>query len=147
MVGISLLYVFAPGIFLHGFVSQATATAAESAAVYALAVTLLRFVAGYNLLDATFMTFVSAIKGAGDTVFVLRVSLVLAALLAGLSYLSVVVWDFGVYGCWLLITGWIWIAAITFYLRFRQGKWRSMRVIERSGEAELAVPAAIAVAE
>jgi Na+-driven multidrug efflux pump len=47
-----------------------------------------------------------------------------------LSYLSVVVWDFGVYGCWLLITGWIWIAAITFYLRFRQGKWRSMRVID-----------------
>lgn len=131
MAVISALYVFAPGLFLHGFAAEPTATsAAEFAAIYALAVVLLRFVAAYNLLDATFMTFVSAIKGAGDTVFVLRVSLVLAALLAGLSYFSIEVWELGIYGCWVLITGWVWIAALTFYLRFRQGKWRTMRVIE-----------------
>jgi len=130
MAGISALYLLVPGLFLHGFAAEATASAAESAAVYGLAVVLLRFVAAYNLLDATFMTFVSAIKGAGDTVFVLRVSLVLAALLGGLSYLSVEVWELGIYGCWALITGWVWIAAVTFYLRFRQGKWRAMRVIE-----------------
>jgi MATE family multidrug resistance protein len=115
---------------LHGFSAEG-ATSAEAVAVYPLAVKLLRFVAAYNLLDATFMIFVNAIKGAGDTVFVLRVSLVLAALLAGFSWLSVEVWGLGVYGCWVLITAWIWIAAITFYARFRQGKWRSMRVIDQ----------------
>lgn len=136
MAGISALYVLTPGLFLHGFASAAAAGAAEPAAIYSLAVILLRFVAAYNLFDATFMTFVSAIKGAGDTVFVLRVSLALAALLAGLSYLSVEVWDVGIYGCWLLVTGWVWIAAVTFYLRFRHGKWRSMRVIERTAAEE-----------
>ncbi len=140
MAGISALYLFAPGLFLHGFAADAAAASAQAAAVYPLAVTLLRFVAAYNLLDATFMIFVSAIKGAGDTVFVLRVSLVLAILLAGLSYASVEVWHLGVYGCWALVTGWVWIAAIAFYLRFRQGKWRSMRVIESP-------PAACAAAE
>lgn len=131
MAAISALYVLTPGMFLQGFAAEPTTTsAADFAAVYALAVVLLRFVAAYNLLDATFMTFVSAIKGAGDTVFVLRISLVLAALLASLSYLSVEVWELGVYGCWVLITAWVWIAAIAFYLRFRQGKWQSMRVIE-----------------
>ncbi len=134
MAAISSLYLFAPSLFLHGFTADAAVAGAEAAAVYPLAVTLLRFVAAYNLLDATFMTFVSAIKGAGDTVFVLRVSVVLAALLAGLSYLSVEVWQLGVYGCWALVTGWIWIAAIVFFTRFRQGKWRSMRVIEIRGE-------------
>ena len=104
----------------------------------------MRFVAAYNLLDATFMVFVNAIKGAGDTVFVLYVSLALAALLGGLSYLSVEVWELGVYGCWVLVTGWVWIAAITFFLRFRQGKWRSMRVIERSDEAAALGPAVVA---
>ena len=88
------------------------------------------FVAAYNLLDATFMIFVNAIKGAGDTQFVLRVSLVLALLLTVFSYLSVEVWHLGVYGCWMLITIWVWVAALTFYLRFRGGKWRTMRVIE-----------------
>jgi MATE family multidrug resistance protein len=130
MAAISLLYVFAPGLFLHGFAAKVGESAAQAAVVFALAVTLLKFVAAYNLLDATFMIFVSAIKGAGDTVFVLRVSLVLAALLAGLSWLSVEVWELGVYGSWALITGWVWIAAAAFFLRFRQGKWRSMRVIE-----------------
>ena len=130
MSAISALYVLTPQLFLHGFGAKGAPPTAEELATYALAVVLLRFVAAYNLLDATFMTFVSAIKGAGDTVFVLRVSLVLAALLAGLSYLSVEVWHLGVYGCWALIVGWLVIAASTFFFRFRQGKWRSMRVIE-----------------
>jgi MATE family multidrug resistance protein len=130
MAIMSLLYLFAPGLFLHGFAADAAEASVDAAAVYAVAVVLLRFVAAYNVLDATFMVFVAAIKGAGDTLFVLRVSLVLAVLLAGLSYLSVEVWQLGVYGCWALITGWVWIAAIAFFLRFRQGKWRSMRVID-----------------
>jgi hypothetical protein len=40
----------------------------------------------------------------------------------------------------------VWIAAITFFLRFRQGKWRSMRVIERDNEAGSMDPA-VAVAD
>jgi MATE family multidrug resistance protein len=132
----SVIYVLAPGIFLHGFFAAATTLSPEDQAVERLAIILLRFVAAYSLLDATFMIFVSAIKGAGDTAFVLRVSLVLSALLASLSWLSVEVWEFGVFGSWTLITAWVWIAAITFVVRFRRGKWRSMRVIE-SPEAGL----------
>ena len=146
MGAISAFYLFAPGLFLHGFAAQSSETTAKATAAYPLAVVLLRFVAAYNLLDATFMTFVNAIKGAGDTVFVLRVSLVLAALLAGLSYLSVEVWQLGIFGCWVLITGWVWGAALTFFVRFRQGKWRSMRVIE-SRDADETETLAVAAAE
>ena len=95
-----------------------------------LTATLLLFVAAYNLLDATQMIYVGALKGAGDTRFLLRVSLVLATLLASFSYLSVEVWKLNVYGCWTLIVFWCLIAAVTYFVRFRQGKWRSMRVIE-----------------
>lgn len=130
MASMSMVYLFAPGVFLHGFAAHGAETATDSAAVYAMAIVLLRFVAAYNLLDATFMIFVGAIKGAGDTLFVLRVSLVLAFLLGGLSYMSIEVWELGIYGCWALLSGWVWIAALAFFLRFRQGKWRSMRVIE-----------------
>ena len=147
MACISLLYVFRPEIFLNGFFVEGVGRSLEDAAVRDLATKLLIFVAAYNLLDATFMIFVGAIKGAGDTVFVLRVSLVLAILLAGLSYLSVEVWELGIYGCWALVTGWVWIAAITFYLRFRHGRWRSMRVIETEGaDVEAAANDPLAVA-
>jgi len=96
-------------------------------------------VAAYNLLDATQMILVGALKGAGDTRFLLVVSLFLASLLAGFSYLSVQVWQLSVYGCWVLIVLWCTLSAVIYVLRFRQGKWRSMRVIEMASK-----PAAIA---
>jgi MATE family multidrug resistance protein len=95
-----------------------------------MAALLLQFVAAYNLLDATQMVFVGALKGAGDTRFLLFVSLVLAGLLATFSYLSVEVWELNVFGCWTLIVFWCWIAAAIYLARFLQGKWRRMRVIE-----------------
>ncbi|TWT32292.1 Multidrug resistance protein NorM [Posidoniimonas corsicana] len=128
---ISVTYLLAPDVFLTWFF-RGENSPENSPEVYAMAVTLLRFVAAYNLLDATLMVFVSAIKGAGDTQFVLWVSLVMATLLAAASWLAVTQLGVGVYGCWALITGWIWILGVIFLLRFLQGKWRQMRVIEKS---------------
>jgi MATE family multidrug resistance protein len=97
---------------------------------------LLRFVAAYNLMDATQMIFVGTLKGAGDTRFLLRVSLVLSALLASFSYLSVEVWELSVFGCWTLVVLWCLLAAVIYVVRFWQGNWRSMRVIERPAEMD-----------
>jgi MATE family, multidrug efflux pump len=55
---------------------------------------------------------------------------VLAALLAGFSWLSVQVWKLSIFGCWTLVVCWCFIAAVTYVLRLRQGRWRAMRVIE-----------------
>jgi MATE family multidrug resistance protein len=131
---ISLLYCFVPGVFLRGFFSNDLAASTEQLAVRQMAALLLQFVAAYNLLDATQMIFIGALKGAGDTRFLLRVSLVLAGLLAGFSWLSVQTWKLNVFGCWTLIVFWCLIAAVTYLLRFWQGRWRKMRVIE-SGPA------------
>jgi MATE family multidrug resistance protein len=130
MAVISLLYALAPGIFVFGFFSGASGTTADQIAVRDLAATLLLFVAAYNLLDATQMIFVGALKGAGDTQFLMRVSFVLAILLATFSYLSVEVWRFEVFGAWTLVVFWCLIAAAAYAVRFWQGKWRQMRVIE-----------------
>jgi MATE family multidrug resistance protein len=140
MAAISLLYVFVPAIFLRSFFLQGAAGSAASASVAAMAAVLLRFVAGYNLLDATQMVFVGALKGAGDTRFLLRVSLLLAALLALFSYFSVEVWQLNVYQCWTLIVFWCLIAAAMYVVRFWHGKWRRMRVIEAQDSAESSDP-------
>jgi MATE family multidrug resistance protein len=134
MFVISLLYALLPNLFLLGFFHESIATSADREAVRELTTTLLLFVAAYNLLDATQMILVGALKGAGDTQFLLKVSLVLATLLGVFSYLSVDVWNLDVYGCWTLIVLWCLIAAVTYVMRYRQGKWRAMRVIEQPGE-------------
>jgi MATE family multidrug resistance protein len=146
MLVISLMYVLAPGIFLRGFYPDVATLSSTQEAVMNIAARLLQFVAAYNLLDATLMVFVGALKGAGDTQFILRVSVVLAALLASFSWLSVEVWNLSVYGCWVLVVLWVWIAAATYLVRFRQGKWRQMRVIE-TADIETADAPAIAAAD
>ena len=128
---LALLFVLTPGLFLDVFFVHNTATAAEQAAVHAMATVLLRFVAAYCLFDAMNMVFVSAVKGAGDTRFVLKASIVMASLLVGLSWLTIEVWQVGIYVCWTVVTGWICMMGVVFWLRFLQGSWRSMRVIEQ----------------
>lgn len=128
---ISTLFVVTPGLFLDTFFVHNTASPEEQAAVYAMAVVLLRFVAAYCMFDAVGMVFVSAVKGAGDTRFVLKVSLVMATLLASLSWLMIEVWKLGIYSCWTLINGWVYTVGVVYLIRFLQGKWRTMRVIEQ----------------
>lgn len=131
---ISLLYVFTPNLFLAGFFAGDT-SASEQDAVREVSVTLLKFVAAYNLLDAMAMVFSSAVKGAGDTKFVLKVSVVLATLLCVFSWLAVEYWELGIYGCWVVISSWVGLMGLVFLWRFLGGKWRTMRVIETEGES------------
>ena len=117
-------------LFLAPFFGSIEAASTQEQ-VWNLSVNLLRFVAAYNLLDATLMVFVSAIKGAGDTPFVLKVSGIMASTMAFASWMAVEVWHLGIYGCWALLTCWVWTVGIIFCLRFLSGKWRKMRVIEQ----------------
>jgi multidrug resistance protein, MATE family len=129
MSAISLLYIFAPDIFLGGFFGSGQ-TSVDRDQVRPLAEQLLKYVAAYNLLDAAAMVFVSAIKGAGDTLFVLGVSAVMSLLLTVASWLAVQVLGLNIYGCWVIISAWITLMGVIFMARFLGGQWRRMRVIE-----------------
>ena len=134
MVVISLMYVFAPSLFLDGFFAKNADSEEVKQVIRQMAEVLLCFVAAYNLLDAVLMVYVSALKGAGDTRFILRVTIVMAILLASLSYLAVEQLKLGIYWCWSLAIGWVWVMGVTFFFRYRTGKWRTMRVIETDHE-------------
>jgi len=138
MAVVSLLYLVTPGLFLAPFFAAADRSVGDNA-VWLLSVNLLRFVAAYNLLDATMMIFVHAVKGAGDTRFVLNVSGVMASIMILGSWLTVEVYDLGIYACWGLITCVVWVMGVVYLLRFMQGKWRSMRVIEQTVPLDVAV--------
>jgi MATE family multidrug resistance protein len=132
---ISLLFVITPGIFLQGFflhgAEGATSAAASAVGVRALTIQLMRFVAAYNLLDAVVIIYVSVLRGAGDTRFVMKMSICMATLLAAGSWVGVERLGWNVYGAWWFITVWVWALAAVYYLRYRTGRWKSMRVIDQ----------------
>ncbi|MEM1304383.1 MAG: MATE family efflux transporter, partial [Planctomycetota bacterium] len=135
MAVISLLYVATPDLFLGGFLPAIGERTAHEAAVYTLAVKLLLFVAAYNLGDAMAMVSAGVLKGAGDTQYILAISIGMASTLGGLSWLAIEQWRLGIIGCWALITVWLWGLAAMLFGRFLIGRWRSMRVIEPIGDA------------
>ncbi len=121
------LYVLIPDLFLFG---HAAGTSPETFHnLRDTVVVLLRFVAAYCLLDATQLVFVSALKGAGDTRFVLITALLTSAIPIGAVLIGIRLGG-GLYWCWIVLTVWITALAIIYSLRFWQGHWRKMRVIE-----------------
>ncbi|MGD9646007.1 MAG: MATE family efflux transporter [Pirellulales bacterium] len=146
---VALLYLATPHWFLlaHAANSEPGQFARISDAVRLL----LRFVAAYSLFDAMNIVFVSALKGAGDTRFILLTSLCLCLVPIVLPWVGLAYFDFGLVGCWSIATLWVCTFGTTYLLRFLQGKWRSMRVIEPYDVGdevdEIAEPAVVAVGE
>jgi MATE family multidrug resistance protein len=125
---IAASYLLVPQIYITLFTSR---SASESAAeISRIAVVLLRFVAIYSLFDTMNIVFAAAIKGAGDTRFVMIMILVVSTTILVLpTSLSLLLFRAGVYTAWLFVTAYVSVLGLAFLLRFLQGKWKSMRVI------------------
>jgi multidrug resistance protein, MATE family len=130
MAAIASVFVFMPEPLLHLFRMQ-NQEAAQYAEIMGLGVILLRFVAVFCLFDSLNLIFSGAIKGAGDTRFIMWT---IAAMSLGLmiipTYLAVAVFHAGIYTVWTIATLYVCALGLAFMLRYRQGKWKEMRVIE-----------------
>ncbi|MBC85978.1 MAG: hypothetical protein CL677_02275 [Bdellovibrionaceae bacterium] len=93
---------------------------------------LLMFVAMFTLFDSFNFNLSFALKGAGDTKFVSLVSLILPwpTFVIPTVYISHL--PNATYVAWGFITFYITLLALIYYLRFRQGKWKSMSVIDNN---------------
>ncbi len=129
MASVAALYVLAPGLFVKPFAAQAEPAAFKPIAD--LTRVLLRFVAVYSLFDTMNIVFASAIKGAGDTRFVMRLIVVVSTFVFVLPvYVAVTYLGAGIYTVWTIASVYIITLGLAFLLRFLGGKWKSMRVIE-----------------
>jgi MATE family multidrug resistance protein len=134
MVAIALLYVLLPESLAWVFHSDEDAAGWDRIAP--LVPPLLRFVAAYTLFDSMNLIFSFALRGAGDTRFVTLMALALAWPVMVLPTWAAWRYHWGLYWAWAFASLYIVLLALTFLLRFRQGKWQSMRVIESAAEPE-----------
>lgn len=130
----AVLYVAVPNWFMA--MHQMGAKGEDFETIRSLSEILLRFVAAYCLFDATQLTFCSVIKGAGDTRFVLWTTVVTSAGAVLVGEAGVALWGGGVLWWWTVLMLWIFALAAAYGLRFWQGKWQSLRVIESQTDDE-----------
>lgn len=143
MMVVASLYLLLPDWLLLAY--SLNGNQAEFAEVQNLAAVLLRFVAFYCFFDAMNIIFSGALKGAGDTFFVLVTTLAVSLTVAAAIWIGVAWHGFGLYWCWTIVSGWVFLLGVIYLLRFLFGPWRSMRVIEKPRDVDLASPGIEAV--
>jgi MATE family multidrug resistance protein len=139
MVSIAAAYVLIPDVFVAPFALRADPGGFSE--IYGYSIILLRFVAVYSVFDTMNIIFCSAIKGAGDTRYVMLITVILSVFVFVLPvYLAVIVFELGLMVAWVFATAYITLLGFIFYFRFLGGKWKTMRVIERTEEVPMLKP-------
>jgi len=125
-----LLYLFVPGPLLELFRPR-DISPADFAAIKGMGIVILRFVAAYLLLDGLYMISTAVLKGAGDTKFIMW-SMGIISLFGMIIplYVGMQFYGGGLYFAWgALVVFLLQMSSVSFW-RYRQGKWKTMRVIE-----------------
>ena len=127
------MYLAVPDWFLT--LHTAFADKATFPAVRQTTIQLLWFVALYCFFDAMQIVLVGALRGAGDTRFVLinATTISFISIVTGLLLERHYRWQetgYGLYGWWWVMTIWLFALGLSYLGRFIQGRWKSIRVIE-----------------
>ena len=127
-LGIVALFVFGAKPLVAVFSSQFGEFEEE---YLALAQKMLQLAAVYTLADMTQLVFSSALRGAGDTRWVMRASVLIHWIYAAAAIYFTRVLNLNPLSMWLLFIGVITCLGITMLFRYVQGKWQEISVIDK----------------
>ncbi len=129
MTIVAALFLFLPEPLLRIFQSDRY-SAAQLSDILETGAVLLRFVALFCFFDALNLVFSGALKGAGDTRFIMWT---IGALTVGVMivpvYVATEILGAGVYTVWALATLYVAALGMAFMLRYASGKWKTMQII------------------
>jgi MATE family multidrug resistance protein len=103
---------------------------AEFADVSPLGIILLRLTSLYLIFDACLVIIGGALRGAGDTVWIMSVSVILHWLMMMGQYYLIKIRHISPTNSWLLFVGFVIVLSITFMLRYRSGRWQQFNLVE-----------------
>ena len=130
MLCVAAIFIFLPKPLLCLFQSNRYSDV-QFAQILHLGATLMRFVALFCFFDAMNLVFSGALKGAGDTRFIMWT---IGALSIGVMivpvYIAVEIMGAGLYTVWILAVLYGASLGTAFLLRYGNGKWKQMRIIE-----------------
>jgi MATE family multidrug resistance protein len=131
---VDMLFVLYPERLLMLFIPGGHSEA-EYGEILRLGIPLLRIVSVYLVFDAMYMVFSGVLKGAGDTRFIMwciafaSFFCMIAPIYLGITYLN-----FTITQAWYCVLIFIAALFLIVVLRYRQGKWQKMLVIERTAD-------------
>jgi len=128
---IDLLFFLAPQWVIKLF-ATAESTGASYEQILDQGVVIIRIMALFISFDALYFSFIGVLKGAGDTRFIMwsigitTLVVMVLPITIGVKFLG-----WGIYACWAILTLYVLSLCSITFLRYRQGKWKHIRVIEK----------------
>lgn len=127
MISIAALLLFFPSELMNLF--KTDGGVGDYSPVASIGVILLRFVAIYSLLDACNIILVFSLQSAGDTRWTMIFSIIVHCVFLGIMIVADSL-KLSIWFQWTAATAFVMTAALTWFIRFRSGKWREIRVVE-----------------
>ncbi|MDR1613219.1 MAG: MATE family efflux transporter [Planctomycetota bacterium] len=132
-------------VFPEFLVSIFTPEGHMSAETARMAVNFVRFAGGFCIADGFFILYGNAIRGAGDTKFSMWTIAIMAWALSAIPCVIAFMLGANPYVLWGILVFYAVASGTVFYARFRQGKWKKMRVIEDGGGHPFRHPASVRI--
>ena len=95
-----------------------------------IAIRMLQLASIYVLAEAVLVAFVGALRGAGDTLWTMWVSMSIHWMFVPALYLSLFVFKIGPIAAWAILVVLFLLFCVVFYFRFKTGKWKNIKIIE-----------------
>jgi MATE family multidrug resistance protein len=127
---IVLFYMLACGLGFFLFRHKLIQLFSHDPEVLRVGSIVLVFIAGYQLFDAMFVIYSSALRGAGDTLVptIVQVTLVWSIVVGGGAAAAHFAPSYGVIGPWTLASLFGGLLGLYLFLRFRRGRWKTIRL-------------------
>jgi MATE family multidrug resistance protein len=123
----STIFLSATEHLVHVFIPS---DMAEFADVLPLGIILLRLTSLYLIFDACLVIIGGALRGAGDTIWIMWMSVAQHWFMMMGQYYLIKIRHISPTSSWFLFVGFVIVLSITFMLRYRSGRWQQFNLVE-----------------
>lgn len=121
-----MIFVFGAGRLVGVFVGGLPE---NDRAIIPMAITMLRLAAIYTLADVIQLVLAGTLRGAGDTKWVMYISVVLHWFMAIAAYLMIKVFVINPVIVWMGFISFVIILGVAMFMRYQFGPWKKLRII------------------
>lgn len=123
-----IFFIFLPGMLTDIFKPDVAETSAEAIAIFEsarpMSIFMLRIATFYIFVEVLLVIYAGALRGAGDTLWVMFACAIMNWCVAGSLYLVAYVFGLPAHLAWIAVVAVYSTAPVLFWLRWKNGKWR-----------------------
>lgn len=125
---IGILFIFLPGVLTDIFRPDMAEASAEAIAIFdaarPMSIFMLRFATIYIFVEVLLVVYAGALRGAGDTVWVMFACAIMNWVVAIALYVTAYQLHLPAHYAWIAVVAVYGTAPVIFWLRWKSGKWR-----------------------